>query len=412
MSQLRDVARFAAQLYGAHAGVAWRGHVRRSPLARLELRAGRTDPYPLYDRLRSQALVPTALGNWASARHDVCSQVLRDRRFGVRMLDAPEPDGSFDLSFLERDPPDHTRLRRLAAPAFGARRMDGYRPMVQRTVDRVLDDAERSGTFDLVPTVAAALPVAVIIELLGVPQEEAGSLTHHGAVIGSALDGVRSLRHARALMASSHELEDMFARVFALRRREPGEDLVSGLLEAEGSTLTPQELVSMCTLLLIAGFETTVNLIGSGTLALLAHPDQWAALVAEPSLAATAVEEMLRYDAPVQRTSRVAHEDLELGGLPVRRGQVVLTLIGGANRDPGTFPAPGRFDITRQGGADNLAFSAGIHYCLGAPLARLEAVLLFTELARRLPGLRLAGRPTRRSSRTLRGPRSVPLSTR
>jgi cytochrome P450 len=399
--------------------MAWQGLVRRDPVALLQLGPGRTDPYPVYDRIRRTApLVPTPLGNVASADHDVCALVLRDRRFGVRP-EEPVPDtGGLGLSFLELDPPDHTRLRRLAAPAFTAARVASYQPKVQATVQRLVDAALQAGSggFDLVSVLATPLPVAVITDLLGIPESERGPLVRHGEVLASGLDGVRSLRHARTLLATSRELEAMFARVFTARRsgREGARDggsLIDTFLDSAGDRVAPEELVPLCTLLLVAGFETTVNLVGNAVHALVHHPDQWALLRDDPGRTPAAVEETLRFDAPVQRTARVAHRDVELDGTVVTRGQVVLTLLGGANRDPAVFPDPGVFDLTRPNAGDHLAFSSGVHYCLGAPLARLEAVVALEHLVERMPRLRLAGRPTRGPGRTLRGFASLPVTT-
>jgi cytochrome P450 len=210
-------------------------------------------------------------------------------------------------------------------------------------------------------------------------------------------------------MAADAALRKLFEGLFELRRREPADDLVSHIVAAEGEQIEPHEMVPMCTLLLIAGFETTVNLIGNGTLALLDHPDQWARLREDPGRAAQAVEEMLRFDPPVQRTARVALEATEVGGKPVIKGQLVVTLIGAANRDPEVYTDPARFDIGRLLPVEHLAFSGGIHYCLGQPLARLEATIAFQALAERLPGLRRAGRVRRRSSTTIRGPLTLPV---
>jgi cytochrome P450 len=273
-----------------------------------------------------------------------------------------------------------------------------------------------SGGFDLVSALATPLPVAVITDLLGIPESERGPLVRHGEVLASGLDGVRSLRHARTLLATSRELEAMFARVFTARRsgREGARDegsLIDTFLDSAGDRVAPEELVPLCTLLLVAGFETTVNLVGNAVHALVHHPDQWALLRDDPGRTPAAVEETLRFDAPVQRTARVAHRDVELDGTVVTRGQVVLTLLGGANRDPAVFPDPGVFDLTRPNAGDHLAFSSGVHYCLGAPLARLEAVVALEHLVERMPRLRLAGRPTRGPGRTLRGFASLPVTT-
>jgi cytochrome P450 len=432
MSNIGPALTFAAQLYRQRAGVTWNGYLRRDPMALLELRPGRDDPYAIYDRIRAAGtLVPTRLGNWATASHRVCDSVLRDRRFGVNPATitggapadgAAGPEEQLDLSFLGMDPPDHSRLRRLAQPAFSPRAVSGYRDRIERTVGELLDRAlagtgpagsPAAGEFDLVSAFAAPLPIAVITDLLGVPDAEARQFSEYGMVIGSALDGIKSLRHAAQLQAADTALNKLFEGLFELRRRDPQDDVVSRLVAAEGDQIQPAEIVPMCALLLVAGFETTVNLIGNGVLALLSHPDQWAALCADPEgLAARAVEETLRYDSPVQRTGRIALEPLELEGQPLRPGELVMTLIGAANRDPQTYDRPDAFDIRRDGPADHLAFSSGIHYCLGQPLARLEATIAFRLLAERMPGLALAGPVQRRNATTIRGPLRLPVRAR
>jgi P450-derived glycosyltransferase activator len=411
---VQDAVGFAYRLYRQRAATAFAGYVRRDQVALLNLRPGRDDPYAIYARMRQAGTVlPTRLGNWSTTSHPVCAGVLRDRRFGVRPADRPKTEAAaeeFDLSFLDMNPPDHTRLRRLVQPAFSPRRMAGYRPGIERTIGRLLDRAAAAGRFDLVPALAAPLPITVITDLLGVPDADAERFGRYGAVIGTALDGVRSLRHAARLRAADAELSALFDDLFALRRRDPADDLISQVVAAPDDQLRPGELLPLCILLLVAGFETTVNLIGNAVNALLDHPDQWAALCADPAgLADRAVEETLRYDPPVQRTGRFALEPLDLDGRPVRRGQFVLTLIGAANRDPAVYPDPDRFDIHRDHTADHLAFSSGIHYCIGQPLARLEATAALRMLAERMPGLRRAGPARRRPSRTIRGPISLPV---
>ncbi|PZS31285.1 MAG: cytochrome P450 [Pseudonocardiales bacterium] len=411
MGQATALLRFASQLYQERAVTALHARAGRDPVARLRLGPGRENPYPIYEQLRERGpLVPTRLGNWVTTSHAVCSQVLRERRMGVRPEGtAPSEDG-FGLSFLEMNPPEHTRLRRLVAPAFSPKQMAGYRTRIEKTVHRLLDDAQRQGTFDLVSTFAAPLPIAVITDLLGIPNADAADFARYGATIGSALDGVKSLSHARALMAANAALERLFADVFELRRREPADDIISRIVAAEGEAVEARELLPLCVLLLIAGFETTVNLISNGVLALLEHPEQWQSLAADPSLGPQVAEEVLRYDPPVQRTARFALEPIEIAGQEVRSGQVVLTLIGGANRDPLVYDDPARFDIHRTPSVEHLAFSSGIHYCLGQPLARLEASIAFAALAERLPDLRRAGRMVRRNASLIRGPLRLPLA--
>jgi cytochrome P450 len=323
---------------------------------------------------------------------------------------ADTPADDFDMSFLDLDPPDHTRLRRLAQPAFSPKQMAGYRPRIERTVDDLLDRAEAAGRFDLVPAFAAPLPIAVITDLMGVPDADADRFARVGTVIGSALDGIRSLSHAARLQSANETLKGLFETLFELRRREPADDLISRIVAAEGDRIQPREMLPMCNLLLVAGFETTVNLIGNAVNALLDNPDQWADLCADPAgLAGPAIEETLRWDPPAQRTARCALDEVELDGRTVRPGQYVITLLGAANRDPEVFRSPGTFDIHREQAADHLAFSGGVHYCVGQPLARLEAVVALRRLAERMPGLRRNGPLRRRTSGILRGPIRLPV---
>ncbi|MEV0270335.1 cytochrome P450 [Hamadaea sp. NPDC050747] len=401
---------FATQLWRQRADLVAAGYLRRDHLARLRLRPGREDPYAIYEQMRAAGpLLPTRFGNLSTTSHRLCDAVLRDRRFGVRPDGVERRSDDFDLSFLDMNPPDHTRLRRLAQPAFSPKATAGYRERVERTVHSLLDRA--GDEFDLVSAYATPLPIAVITDLLGVPDADAEEFARYGMVIGSALDGVRGLRHAARLQANDAKLRALFESLFDLRRREPADDIVSRLLAVEGDQIKPAEVLPMCVLLLIAGFETTTNLIGNAVLALHRNPDQWRALCDDPAgLAPKAVEEALRYDPPVQRTARVALEPLELGGRSVPKGQWVFTLIGGANRDPEVYERPAVFDLERERSVDHLAFSSGIHYCVGQPLARLEATIALQVLAERRPGLRLAGRVRRRNATTIRGPLRLPVA--
>jgi P450-derived glycosyltransferase activator len=413
MSDLGQAIRFASRLYRERAGTFYRGYVRRRPMALLDLRAGRDDPYAIYERMRvSGPLARNGPNSWFSTSHRVCDAVLRDRRFGVRPLnpDGTEAELEMDLSFLTMDPPDHTLLRRLVQPAFSPKLVSGYRERIETTVGGLLDRAAADGEFDLVSALAAPLPIGVITALLGIPDADAERFARFGTVVGSALDGIRSLRHAAQIQATSAEMIRLFEDLVALRRREPQDDIVSRLIEAEGGAVRPDEILPVCVLLLIAGFETTVNLIGNSVLALLDHPDQWEALCADPErMAPAAVQEVLRFDPPVQVTSRFVREPLELEGQALGRGQFVVTLIGAANRDPEVHDRPAVFDIAREGAPDNLAFSSGIHYCVGQPLARLEAETALRMLAERMPGLSRGGPVKRRAGVTIRGPIRLPV---
>ena len=415
-TRLARVVVFAGGLYRQKARLACAGYLGRDPMAQLQLRPGRVNPYAVYDRLRARGpLIPTRLGHWVSTSHSVCESVLRDRRFAVRPEDA-EP-GHAGMSFLSMNPPDHTRLRRLAMPAFSPKAVAGYSGRIERTAGELLDAASAAGRFDLVSGFAAPLPIAVITDLLGIPDSRSEDFARYGMLIGGALGGITSLRHARQLLAARAEMRQLFRHLFELRRREPRDDIVSRLVAVEGegdqiepAQIKPAEMLPMCNLLLVAGFETTVNLISNAVLALLAHPAQWQALCADPDgLAPRAVEEVLRWDPPVQRTGRIALEPLELAGQPVGQGQRVTTLIGAANRDPEAYDHPDTFDIMRRDGPANLAFSSGIHYCLGHALARSEAAISLRMLAERMPDLAPAGTVKRRNATIIRGPARLPV---
>ena len=413
MSDLGQAVTFAVGLYRQRAGIVSAGDLRREPLALLQLRPGRDDPYPLYEQIRRRGPLarPGRGGEWASASHRVCDAVLRDRRFGTQPADGPGA-GTSELSFLGMNPPDHTRLRRLAAPGFSPKAVASYADRIERTIGRLLDQAAADGRFDLVAGFAGPLPIAVITDLLGVPDSDSAAFSRYGALIGSALGGIRSLRHAAQLAASEAMLEKLFESLFELRRREPRDDIVSALVTAPEDQIKPAEILPVCLLLLVAGFETTVNLIGNSVLALLSHPEQWQALCADPEgMAPRAVEETLRYDSPVQLTSRFALQPVEIEGATVAKGESVTTLIGGANRDPEVYDRAAAFDLSRDAVVGNLSFSSGIHYCLGQPLARLEATMALRLLAERMPRLSLAGPVRRRCSFVIRGPLSLPVTT-
>jgi P450-derived glycosyltransferase activator len=409
MSARMEKARFVRDYLREKAWIQYGAHVRKDPLCRIHLQWGREDPYPLYAQLRARGpLSRSTAGPWVTASHAVCNAVLRDRRFGAAAT-ADEADAGArppvqtpQLSFLEMNPPDHTRLRRLVLPAFSPKAVAGFDPVISGIVDRLLSDVRPGQPFDLVDTLAAPMPIAVITALLGVPDANAEEFSRYGTTFGSALGGLQSMAHAAELLKAQHQLDQLFTRLFEVKRRDPGDDVISRIVAAPGEQIAPSEMVPLCTLLLIAGFETTVNLIGNTALALLSHPDAWARVAADPGLAEAAVEETLRYDAPVQRTARVALADTEVAGTAVQKGQVVVTMIGGANRDPEVFADADRFDLDRTS-RDHLSFSSGIHYCVGAPLARLEATLAIRALVSRFPDLRITGPLERRPGSLIRG---------
>jgi cytochrome P450 len=380
------------------------------------------DPYPTYHRLRAEDPVHhSPLGFWVLTRYDDVIAALRDPRLAKEAIAAwvaarfGAPMPALGLSMLDRDPPDHTRLRGLVSKAFTPRVVEGLRPHIQQIVDGLLDRAQDAGALDLIEGFAYPLPVIVICEMLGVP------VADHERFKGWSLDIARGLDSVllptdsdvpRRSMAARTALADYFRELIARRRAAPRADLLSGLIAAEeaGDKLSENELLATCILLLIAGHETTVNLIGNGTLALLRHPDQLRLLRENPGLIGSAIEELLRFDGPVQRTARIPSEDVVIAGHTIARGEMVMPFIGAADRDPAQFPDPDRLDITRT---DNrhIAFGWGIHFCLGAPLARIEGQIAIGTLVRRLPKLALATEaPEFRQSLTLRGLASLPVT--
>jgi len=381
------------------------------------------DPYPTYHRLRAKDPVHhSPLGFWVLTRYEDVVAVLRDprlakeaiasvvaARFGVEV-----PPG-MGVSMLDRDPPDHTRLRGLVSKAFTPRVVEALRPHIQQIVDGLLERVEGAGSMDLIEEFAYPLPVVVICEMLGVPVED------HERFKGWSLEIARSLDLilqppdsdlARRSADARQALTDYFRGLIAERRASPRADMLSALIAAEeaGDKLSEQELMATCILLLVAGHETTVNLIGNGTLALLRHPDELRRLRENPALIGSAVEELLRYDGPVQRTARIPSAAVTIGGLTIDAGEMVMPFIGAADRDPAHFPDPDRLDIARS---DNrhIGFGLGIHFCLGAPLARLEGQIAINTLVQRLPKLALAtDRPEYRQSLTLRGLKTLPVA--
>ncbi|WP_018684828.1 cytochrome P450 [Actinokineospora enzanensis] len=415
-AELRLGARLTAQWT-----ILWAMAARGDALARLLSPPWRSDPYPIYAKLRSGGGVHRSpVGLTTIATHELCSKVLRDRRFGVRSTDGvnPPPFAASPLpsevamvpSFLEMDPPDHTRLRTLARPAFSPSEIACYRANVKKATHENLDRALALGTFDLMAEFATPLPIRVISDLLGIPGVDAPTFARYGRVLAASLDGIKSVRHARALRTANREMRALFTRLIAERRREPGPDVISGMLAADpDGTISETDLATTCELLLVAGFETTTNLIGNAVWAFARNPEQWDRLCADPGLAGAGVDEVLRYLPPVRLNSRFAHEDTEIGGVPLAKDTMVVVAIGAANRDPAVFTRPDEFDIGRPNRGDHLAFSSGIHYCLGAPLARLEGELALTALAEALPRLRLAGTPRRRPTVVIGGFRSLPV---
>ena len=385
------------------------------------------DPYPRLARLRETApyVWHEQTGQWLAVTYQAANGLLRDRRFG-RLWQDREPVEELEPfnalhrhQMMESEPPEHTRLRALVAKAFARGHVERLRPQVQARADALLDAALASGggggggtAFDLVADYAEPLPVAVIADLLGVPESDRHLLRPWSAGIVAMYEYDRDESAAAAAATAAEEFAAYVREMADLRRREPRDDLVSHLVAAEedGVRLTTDELVASAILLLNAGHEASVNAFGNGMVTLLSHPEQLARLrTAGPDVVASAVEEMLRFDSPLQLFERTAKEEVVLGDVTVPAGGRVAALLGAANRDPAAFPDPDTFDITRSPN-NHIAFGAGLHHCLGAPLARMELQITLPTLLRRCPDLRPAGALVRRPGFVLRGYSSVPVT--
>ncbi|MGW0602669.1 cytochrome P450 [Streptomyces sp. NPDC002640] len=383
------------------------------------------DPYPAYAELRARGRVLWCeeTGQWLVPHHADVSALLRDRRLGRtyrhrytheefgRTPPPPEQEPFHTLNdhgMLDLEPPDHTRIRRLVSQAFTPRTVERLAPYVHALAGELVGRLVEAGGGDLLAEVAEPLPVAVIAEMLGVPEADRAPLRPWSAAICGMYELNPSEETARRAVRASLEFTDYLRGLIAERRRRPGDDLVSALIAAhdEGDRLTEQEMISTCVLLLNAGHEATVNGTGNAWATLFEHPGQLAALRADRALVPSAVEELLRFDTPLQLFERWVLEDVEIDGTVVPRGAELALLFGSANRDPAVFAEPDRLDLGRRRNP-HISFSAGIHYCIGAPLARMELAASMTALLERAPGMRLAAEPVRLPNLVMRGLREL-----
>ncbi|WP_200307641.1 cytochrome P450 [Streptomyces adelaidensis] len=379
------------------------------------------DPYPAYAELRAQGRVryfePT--DQWLVPHHADVSALLRDRRLGRtyqhrftyedfgRTAPPPEHEPFHTLNdhgMLDLEPPDHTRIRRLVSKAFTPRTVERLKPYVEELAGELVTALVAAGGGDLLTDVAEPLPVAVIAEMLGIPESDRAPLRPWSADICGMYELSPSQETAKRAVRASVEFSEYLQELIAHRRAEPGEDLISGLIAAydEGDRLTEQEMISTCVLLLNAGHEATVNATVNGWWALFRNPDQLAALRADHSLVPCAVEELMRYDTPLQLFERWVLDDIEIDGTTIPRGAEIAMLFGSANHDPSVFTAPEKLDLTRKENP-HISFSAGIHYCIGAPLARIELAASMTALLRKAPTLTLGAEPARKPNFVIRG---------
>lgn len=393
----------------------------------------RADPYPFYDRLREADPVHvTPFGFTVLTRYDDIARTLRGAEFARDIeAHAEEPtdpvrkarrdrfrermeSGRVAKNILNLDPPDHTRLRRLVTLAFTPTAIERLRPRIQQLVDDVLDTAAERGSMELVDELAFTMPFQVISDLLALPTDRSDEIREWSQALTASLEPTADDRVMDEAEEAGVQMSDYMREVIEHRRDHLGDDLLSALLVAEeaGDRLSTAELLSFVVLLYVAGHETTVNLIGNGMLALLRHPDELRRWANDPSLDATAVDELLRYDGPVQQTVRVPTQNVRYGDVEVSPGTMVMTVLGAANHDPSVFADPHVLRLDRPNANRHLAFAGGVHYCLGASLAKLEASVAIGSLVRRFPDVQLAGEPSWRDRLTIRGVDRLPLGLR
>ena len=387
------------------------------------------DPYPTYARLHEEGpLHYIEVGKWAVwsiVSHAECASIAKDPRLSAkrakqmllplpisRQAEFSELARMMGLWLIFMDPPEHTRLRKLLNKGFSAAAVEGLRPRAEAIVEQMLAGLKTGSEVELMREFANPMPVRIISELLGVPQALHGTFVNASRAIAVFRGSPnRTVEEARAAQNALVELTEFFRKTVAERRRNKGTDLISLLIdiEEEGEVLTEEELYAQCIALLFAGHETTRNLIGNGMYTLLQNPQQTAELREKPELIRSAIEELLRYESPVQFTARVLKEDIEICGQPIRKGWTVQCMLGAANRDPKQFKEPNRLDLKRLNN-QHLAFSAGLHFCIGAQLARLEGQIALLNLVQRFPQMKLAGpRPEWASTFGFRGLKSLPV---
>jgi len=358
-----------------------------------------TDPYPIYRQLQQtepaykMPVTRFATGMWLITRYADVTALFREAQFSndmSRIIPADQLPG-FSKTLIFRDPPDHTRLRSLVSQSFTAKRVRDLEPRIAAIVDDLIARARPRGTMDFIAEFAALLPSTVIAELLGVPTEDQAQFQVLADMIARGADHRATAEQQQDYRDAVSECATYFQGLIAERRRQPQDDFLTGLIEARDvqDRLSEDELLETCSLILLAGYETTVRLLGNGLFTLLRHPDQLALLRQQPALLPRAIEEMLRFESPVQQAvMRITTEPVEIAGRSIAAGEMLSAVIGAANRDPAQFADPDRFDITRDPNR-HLAFGTGIHFCLGAPLARIEGRVAFARLFEQLPNLRL-----------------------